>query len=204
MNYSHFRFALPVASLVVALAQVAHADNVVVPGERVGSVRLNATIAQVHKLLGNPSKSVKWKTGEVQDNFLGAKPPVDAGGADKYPRHNLTVIYRAGQVVQIEFNSAAFSTDEGISIESSLSDFRDTYGPLKPYAYGMDEGGYVAYYYDSAANGIAFSFGIQDYFDATINPETIRVHKRGTKVLPDPGGKPQAATDEKPVGEAGG
>ncbi|BCM93833.1 hypothetical protein IAD21_05724 [Abditibacteriota bacterium] len=202
MISSNIRCFIPVVPLVLVLANAGRADNVVVPGERVGAVRLGATIAQVHQLLGQPTKSAKWKSGETQDSFLGTKPPVDEYGVEKSPRRNLTVIYRAGKVVQIEFNSPAFRTSKGISVTSSLRDFRRTYGPLKPYAYGMDldEGGYVAYYYDSAANGIASSFGTQDYFDATIKPEEVRIHKRGTKVLPDPGGKPQAAKDEVPVG----
>ena len=205
MISSNSRCFLPVVALVVALAATARADNLVVPGERVGAVRLGATISQVHHLLGRPSKTSQWKSGETQDSFLGAKPALDADKQEKSPRRNLTVIYRKNRVVQIEFNSPAFRTSRGISVASSLSDFRRAYGPAKAKAFGMDldEGGYVAYYFDNSKRGIAFSFGTQDYFDATIKPEDIRIYKRGTKVLPDPGGKSQAANDEKPIGELG-
>ncbi|RYX81280.1 hypothetical protein EON83_24850 [bacterium] len=203
MISSGIRRSIPIVPLVLLLAQVSHADNVVVPGERVGAVKLGATLAQVRALLGSPTKTTKWKSGETQDSFMGTKPPVDEYGSEKYPRRNLVVIYRAGKVVQIEFNSPAFRTSKGISLKSSLQDFRRAYGSPKAQALAMlDEGGggYVAYYYDSVANGIAFSFGTQDYFDATITPVELRIHKRGAKVLPDPGGKPQKAGEEVPIG----
>jgi hypothetical protein len=176
-----------------------------VPGVSVGKVRLGDTRANVIKKLGKPSKSTQWRSGPFQDTWLGPKPPNDKYGSPVSERIFLHVIYRNSKVVQVEFNSPKFVTPAGISMRSSLAQFRAKYKNPRVRAYTYDDpggGGYVGYYYDDVKSGIAFTFGVQDNFDARITPEALRIHLRGIPVLPNPGGKPTKANDEIPVGPA--
>ena len=180
----------------------ANADSfTVVPGRSVGKIQLGAARTAVLKILGKPSKSVKWRSGPTQDTWLGPKPPADQYGYADLPDF-LNVIYKNNKVVQIEFSSSKFKTSSGISTRSSLAQFRSKYGKPRVRAYGYDDpngGGYIGYYYDAVAKGIAFEFGVQDEFDATTTANSIRVHLSGVNVLPNPGGEPMEAKDEVPV-----
>jgi hypothetical protein len=105
-------------------------------------------------------------------------------------------------VVQIEFNDPKYKTAGGISVGSTLAEFRAQHKRPRVRAYVYDDGegsGFVGYYYDAVAGGIAFSFGTQDNFDANTIPEALRIHAPGVPVIPDPGGKPTPANDERPV-----
>jgi hypothetical protein len=193
-----------IGTIYVPAAKAAPAsDTLVVPGQRVGKVRLGDSRAVVLRLLGKPAKTARWKSGPTQDSWFGPKPSVDKDGMEAFQRIELNVIYSGGKVVQIEFNSPAFKTPQGISIGNTLQQFRRAYAGVKPYTFMyLDEGGggYRGHYYDARAKGIAFSFGAQDYYDARIKPELLRVHRAGYPVLADPGGQPTRPEDEIPIG----
>ena len=188
--------------VVYAANSAIAADFPVAPGKSVGKVRLGSARAEVIKSMGKPSKSTKWRTGPTQDTWLGPVPPNNQYGFPSKERTFLHVIYQNGKVAQIEFNSPSFETQSGISIQSSLAQFRSKYKNLRVRAYGYDDpngGGYIGYYYDDVTAGIAFEFGVQDSFDARTTPSSLRVHLPGKPVLPNPSGEPVKAQDEIPV-----
>lgn len=181
-------------------------EYTVVPGHSVGRIRLGATRATVLSILGQPSKSAKWRSGPTQDTWLGPVPPNNKYGFADSPQTFVNVIYRNNRVVQIEFNSPKFRTSSGISTRSNLAQFRSRFGKPRVRAYGYefpDGGSAIIYYYDAARTGITFSVGVQDNFDATTKPNELRVHSPGVPVLPDPGGRPAEPKDEVPVGSLG-
>lgn len=190
--------------LALGAVAVASADNfLVVPGRSVGKIRLGDARSTVIKSMGQPSQSAKWRSGLTQDTWLGPKPANNEDGLPVSERTFLHVIYRNSRVAQTEFNSPRFATASGISTHSSLAQFRAHHRNLRVRAYGYDDpggGGYIGYYYDDVVKGIAFTFGVQDEFDARITPHALRVHSPGTPVIIDPGGKAEKAKDEIPVG----
>lgn len=189
-------FAGAAVLLLVSLSVFAQ-DNLVVPGKSVGAVRLGDARDAALNTLGKPSKTKRWRNGLIKDSWLGPELPPGSSDSQIF----LNIIYRARRVVQIEFNDPKYKTAAGISIESTLAQFRAKHRRPRAHAYAyIDDGsGFVGYYYDDIAGGIAFSFGTQDYFDATVIPEALRVHAMGQPVIPDPGGKPTRANDERPI-----
>lgn len=185
----------------------ASSATLVVPGESVGRVKLGMTRAQVRKQLGVPSRTVRWKSGETQDTWLGASKKSDGTKIEEFERRFLNVISRRDRAIQIEFNSPTFRTRDGISINSTLAQFRARYP--RPRAQSLlyadpEGGGYIGYYYDSVRRGLAFQFGAQDSFDSRVKPDSLRVHAAGRRVLPDPGGQKSEtspAQDELPLGK---
>ena len=193
---------LLIGSVMLLLALPVFAqDYSVVPGKRVGSVRLGDTRAATIKALGKPSETKRWRSGLIKDSWLGLDKQPGAEDSQLF----FKVVYRANLVVQIEFNNAKYKTANGISIDSTLAEFRAKHKRPRlsafEYADG-DGGGYAGYYYDDVAGGIAFSFGTQDYFDATVIPGELRVHEAGQPVVFDPGGKAIRGNDERPIEKA--
>ncbi|MDQ3812588.1 MAG: hypothetical protein M3347_01400 [Armatimonadota bacterium] len=180
--------------LVLALAATGFAgDWTVVPGRSVGKVRLGMTRTTVHQKLGKPGKTARWRSGLVQDSWL-ASPVKEFD-----ERTFVHVLYKKNKAIQIEFNSPRFVTTTGISMRSSLAQFRAKHKKprVRAYVYADPDGsGYVGYYYDDVKRGLTFELGTQDYFDARATPHSLRVHLPGRPVLPDPGGKPTPARDE--------
>jgi hypothetical protein len=173
-------------------------DNLVVPGKSVGALRIGDARDAALNTFGKPTKTERLRSGLLKDSWLGPEPRSGSEETQIF----LHVIYRARRVVQIEFNDPKYKTAGGVSIASTLAEFRAQHKRPRARAYLYDDGegsGYVGYYYDAVADGIAFSFGTQDLFDANTIPEALRVHAPGVPVIPDPGGKPTKATDERPV-----
>ena len=173
-------------------------DSLVVPGKSVGSLRIGDTRDAALNTFGKPTSTKRLRSGLLKDSWLGPEPPSGSEGTQIF----LHVIYRARRVVQIEFNDPKYKTAAGVSIASTLAEFRAQHKRPKARAYVYDDGegsGYVGYYYDAVAEGIAFSFGTQDLFDANTIPEALRIHAPGVPVIIDPGGKPTRANDERPV-----
>lgn len=188
-----------VSSVILLLAIAVSAQEYsIVPGKSVGPVRLGDARAAVIKARGKPTETKRLRSGLVKDSWLGAEPAPNSEDSQLF----FNVISRAGRVVQIEFNDPKYKTATGISIESTLAQFRAEHKRPRVSAFTYDDGegsGYVGYYYDDVRSGIAFSLTTQDYFDANVIPEAFRVHAAGQPVILDPGGKRTRANDEKPV-----
>jgi len=194
----HSRALLVSAVILLLSLSVLAQDNEIVPGKSVGRVRLGDTRDAVFMTLGKPSETKRWRSGLVKDSWVGPEKPSGSAGSQIF----FHVLYRAGRVVQIEFNDPKYKTAAGVSIDSTLAQFRRSHPRPSVRALTYDDGegsGFVGYYYDDVRGGIAFSFGTQDYFDSTTIPEALRVHVAGQLVIPDPGGKPTKANDERPV-----
>jgi len=171
----------------------------VVPGVSVGRVRLGDAPATVRRKMGKPSQKVRRADGLWQDSWLGPEPKAWSSQQQR----DFRVIYKNGKAVQIEFNTPDFITTRNISTKSSLRQFRAKHPRPRVRAYTyLDEGGggHVEYYYDDVRGGLCFQLGTQDYFDARVTPESLRVHRRGVPVIITAGGKPTKASDELRVG----
>lgn len=196
----HFQWLLSGSLILLCSWSVLAQANLVVPGKSVGSVRLGDLRDAVFMTLGKPSETKRWRSGLVKDSWLGPEPAQNSADSQIF----FKVIYRRGRVVQIEFNDPKYKTAAGVSVASTLAEFRAQHKRPRARAFVYDDregSGFVGYYYDDVAGGIAFSFGTQDYFDATTIPEALRVHASGQPVIPDAGGRPTKATDERPVGK---
>jgi hypothetical protein len=169
----------------------------VVPGQSVGRVRLGDTQMMVRQKMGKPAESRVRSDGLQQDTWLGPQPKSWPNESQR----SFVVIYKNGKVAQIEYNSPHFVTARGISTRSSLQRFRARHRRLQTRAYSYTEGGggHVEYYYDHLRHGICFQLGTQDFFDARVTPETLRVHPRNMPVIITPNGQPARAVDEKPI-----
>jgi hypothetical protein len=192
------RLILAIAFLLVLSLPVFAQDNLVVPGKSVGSLRIGDARDAALNTFGKPTRTRRLRSGLLKDSWLGPEPRSGSEETQVF----LHVIYRARRVVQIEFNDPKYKTAGGISVSSTLAEFRAQHKRPRVRAFIYDDGegsGYVGYYYDAVAGGIAFSFGTQDNFDANTIPEALRIHAPGVPVIPDPGGKPTPANDERPV-----
>lgn len=192
MKAPNFRHLMPFIFLFSLCASAFAQKFPVVPGKSVGQVKLDASRLSVHKLLGKPNKTVQWRSGLLQDKWLGPKPPNNEHGFPDVDQTFLNVIYKKDKVVQIEFNLPNYVTNTGLSIYSTFAQLHAKYKPISKRVLGYDfpdGGGYIAYYYDSVAGGIAFEAITQEGFGEEANPHSIRIHKSGQPVLSDPGGK---------------
>jgi hypothetical protein len=181
-------------------------DLLVVPGRRVGKIRLGATRDAVWKRIGKPTRTTRRSGGLVEDRW---EYPKTRSTSD-LPAY-IIALFRANKAVQIEFDSPKYATANGFSVRNSLAQFRAKYTNIKTKAYlytyfenGEPLGGHRGYYYDAVRSGIAFEFGAQDVYDARIRPASLRIHPPGKPVIADPDGKPIKASDEVPVGSFGG
>ena len=123
------RFFLPLTLAISLLASVAFAgDFVVVPGQRIGSVRLGMSRTSVHALLHTPSTTHTAPHGLVLDTWLGHQLLTTDPNGDKGLKHDyLTVFFRRGRAVQIEVSAAKFRTASGLSTRSSADAFTKQY-----------------------------------------------------------------------------
>src|SRR4030095_214129 len=125
-------------------------DNLVVPGKSVGSLHIGDTRDAALNTFGKPSKTERLRSGLLKDSWLGPEPRSGSEETQVF----LHVIYRARRVVQIEFNDPKYKTAGGISVSSTLAEFRAQHKRPRVRAFIYDDGegsGYVGYYYDAVA-----------------------------------------------------
>ena len=108
-------------------------------------------------------------------------------------RKFVQVTYRRARVIQIEFNSPRFVAADGVSTGANLAFLSKKFN-LRPRFYSYAERGYNRNYYDDVARGIAFQRGGNDLLwnlkeDPRGTPQSIIVHRRGYRVLPEAGGR---------------
>ena len=166
----------------------ATADARIVPGERVGPVRLGTTRDVVLKRLGKPAES--GSAGGYREDRFRWSPAGAAGGRPKEP--TLVVVSRAGRVVQVSVSHPACRTREGVSPASTFAAIRQRYPRLTVRDYGMIDpagGGYVLIVFDDVKRGLAFTPGTQDDEGTYLTlpesaPLEVVVHRPGTPAVP--------------------
>ncbi len=176
--------------MLAATQVLAKPNRTVVAGQSLGGVRLGSTRAQVVKILGKPTSSFSLKGGFTDDLWRDKNVSTDRNGNPL--RHKVEVIYKAGKVVQVEATSPAFTTANGTSTRSALSSLTDKYPNFRVLVYGYvkGEGAWQNYYFDDVKKGISYEYeGWQEELYRRSMPSTIIIHKPGTRVLPDAGGK---------------
>lgn len=152
----------------------------VIPGERLGKIRLGMTQSQTRKILGRPTATLHLQNGVTDDVYR-----------SKSTGHKLEVLFSRGRVVQIEATSPTFRTKSGLSTQTPLSVLRRALTNVRYVTYGYGGSmGAVKYYIDHVGIGLAFESGghQDDWFEET-PPQTIIVHRKGVRVIPDQGGE---------------
>ncbi len=174
--------------MTMTAAMAATSDYSVVPGHSVGRVWLGAPRATVIKMLGKPSSTSTSSGGLTQDSWMGRK-----SSRDYNERRFVQVTYRRARVIQIEFNSPSLVSAGGISTRVNLIQLSKKFD-LRPRFYSYVERGYNRNYHDDVARGIAFQRGGNDLSwnlkeDPRATPDSIIVHRRGYRVIPEVGGR---------------
>ena len=148
--------------------------SAIFPGFGLGDVRLGQTHAEVLRRWGRPYMSKRHGTYLMEYWHLGKSEDF------------MECFFRNGRMVQIDTDSSAFSTPQGISLRSSLGQIRRKYRAMALVPFGEEdyEDG-PNYYYDAVREGIAFELGGGGDFSNEDTPLTISVHRRGHRVLPD-------------------
>ena len=185
---------------------IAQNPALLVPGRSIGALRLGESRLKVYKTLGLPSLSFH-RTVDTLDNMWFPKTSV------KYKTY-VSVLFRNDKAVQIEV-----PLPEGNRQSITVASVEHKYHDLSITALGYDmskhegQDGYakqnslyeekthfqanaVSYYYDAIQEGIAFSLGVQDYFDGSAKFQKIIIHQAGSRLVPPINGRQQRPIDE--------
>lgn len=187
-------------------------DFVIVPGQRIGSVRLGLSRQAVHQVLHAPKMVRRLPGGIIEESWLShltfAEHQSYRVNGLYWKTFFVNVYFRREKVAQVEVNSPHFHTLNGLSTNSSTAAFKKHYrpyhssdhqtGPLKgrPLVYGtLDQsGGYPGYKHyvtieDAIQKGIAWRYGAWGDLAPEPDPdlqEVIIVHRRGQPVILEP------------------
>ena len=166
--------------------QVHAAEPNVIPGKSLGRISIGFTTAQVHKALGKPDKTFKLKNGLTDDIYTSKRL---SSKNRQSIHHKIEILYKSGQVIQIEATSPIFVTPSGLSTDTSIVVLNKKLNPKRFYVYespGDDVGGALMYYLDQVESGIAFEYGAtQDIWFKDFGSSTLIVHRKGVPVLQD-------------------
>ena len=172
---------------VLTLAPLAHAQSVpdqhqVVPGERLGRVFLGDSRKTVARRLGKPAKVIPLGAGLTSELWRGSIR-TDTGSPN-----TLEVIYRRGVVIQIETTNPLFKTKSGLSVLSDGPQWEKLLRkPTISYREYPKRAEKVYQYHDWRRAGLALEM-IES--EDSPSPETLIVHRKGYRVIPDIGGIP--------------
>ena len=152
----------------------------VVPGKRIGKVKLGMSRSAVRKALGKPTTTLRLPSELKSDLWRTRYTP-----AYRSSPSTLEVIYRNDRVIQIEVTSAAFKTDQGVSTATPLHLVRKVHPNMSITKLVYSKGDQKRqHYYDDIWHGIAF-----EYWPDREEVNTLIVHQPGVGVIVDPGGK---------------
>ena len=184
-NFTLLALAGILTPLVAPQIASAAPDRLTVePGIRIGRIFLGDSKAAVARRLGKPTKTFKLSGG--YDSQLWKSKTEFAPGE----RDTLEIVYKKGVVVQIEVTNPIFETPGGLSLNDTITDWRKKYGvPLEQTRYYTNKSDQR--YYDWRKNGVAIESVLDGRGDTapTFTFHTLIIHKKGVKVLPDPGGE---------------
>ena len=151
--------------------------ELIVPGERVGTVSLGTNAEELEKILGKPDSSdaamgkawITWNGKRDEHN--------NATKLNIYTTYNDRSMQQK-TVQQIRTTSAFFSTNSGLRVYSSLDTIRKEFPHIKKLAHYPDEGRDIVIY-DETQKGIAFEI-------AAAGPQQICtgiiIHEKGNAV----------------------
>jgi len=194
-----------VCAAFVALGSTAYArDFAVVPGVRLGAVRLNESASEVHRALGKPSLTRALRGGVREESWRRRLPfsyehELRLGSPWKY--NFVNVYFEKRRVVQVETNSPRFHTNDGLSVRSAWSRWTRAFHPVRetsnehhPFI-NPDEGGIPAGKHlletdDCVSGGVGWRSGgwanLAPDFDPNQTLETLAVHRVGKPMLNEP------------------
>jgi hypothetical protein len=182
-----FKSVVALITLMPMAAQAQTGDqNKVEAGVRIGRVYLGDSKATVHRRLGKPTASFTSAGGLVSELWKGSQNPKTG------VPFRLEVVYRRGIVAQIETTNPRFRLANGLNVNSSDSEWWDTYGDPTQRVLKYPKRNREYRYDDWKAKGIAVEQYYQLQRDGSVvsSPETLIVHRKGVAVIPDFGGVP--------------
>jgi hypothetical protein len=167
----------------------------IVPGKGIGKLRLEMGVLEAIRLRGRP-QSTEWVGVSSAKN---PKPTPTTtlellwweGGTADDPESWLIAHVKREKIVQLSAMGTNYRLTNGISTQSDFTRIRKAYPKLRVrsgYFGSEDEPGYVGYFFDEIAQGLAFTKGTQDDI-ATYNslpksfPESLVVHPPRQRVL---------------------
>lgn len=161
-------------------------DRLVIPGKRIGRIRLGMDRYSVRQLLGKPHLinqegsfiQIYWNIGNPRDQeYIG-------------------VIFRKDKAIQIETNSSQYVTSQGISAQSNLGQIRKKLGRLKVISFGLNDSDpevaeHASHYWDDVKRGIAFELdlGYRPDLSSDQIPHALYVYLAGHRFIPPIDGK---------------
>lgn len=196
----HMMRGLPVAFAAAVLcaaaappARAVSAAWEIVPGKRIGSVRIGESRAGVHAALKAPDQTRSLGGGLLQERWL--SKPVNPSSRAQCPDY-VTVYYMGGVVRQVEVSSWHFETLGGLTTLSRFSDLEAAYPPRhwRITAFSPSRGGVALrmYYDDDTIHGIAWKGALESGMIPSVTGdmqiESLIVHAPRTYVIVDPGG----------------
>jgi hypothetical protein len=191
-------------------------DFRIVPGQRIGMVRLGMSRTAIHTLLHTPNTVRHLPHNIVLDTWLSHQLLTTSPSGDRgLKRDYLTVFFRHGQAVQIEVSTSKFKTAGGLSTRQTGNDFSKSYPNYKtpfkqhdgnPFVWGnSDPAGslpaakHVLAYGDAEQSSIAWKCGAWGDLAPDPDPngplEAVIVHLPNQPVLLNPNdGLPYSGT----------
>ena len=145
----------------------------ILPGERIGKVKVGMYGEDLTSMLGKPDssdaamgKALLFWTGEQPGHYVAVFTVTDFGGQVEKP-----------VVQQVQITSPRFLTTDSIGTGKSLAEIRQKYSPLRPLGYYQNEQRQQVYIFDNQAQGIAFEVTLPDSLCSAIT-----VHPKGEEM----------------------
>lgn len=172
-----FRRLLIASCLMVLLtAGAAAQDNDIVPGQRIGKIEIGMSRQAVHKTFGQPGGAYRLRARGYRGEYWFSSDN----------SNTLRVFYDpSGRVSQVSVTSPRFTTPEGLTTRSSLSEIKQHYRNLKVLRFAARAN---IDYYDAVGEGIAFELTqrYDSHSSQAMRLYAILIHKPGNSVLPEP------------------
>jgi hypothetical protein len=202
--------ALGLALVTMAAARAVDTDDrhMIIPGERIGVIRLGMNVKEVHDAMeafrATPLLTAKaGGPGAWQDDQAGAAIEAyhtDPIGHGRYG-NTMKVFYVGNKVAQISTQSVAYVTNKGAVTRFTSREFRGLHPSLVPTPVRESWGGSVRAY-DSQRQGLAVTYNVLANGREAMSAQEIFVHPTGTPVRLESSRHGQPSTPEKAAEES--